>query len=65
MTKVNPPAALILPKISFPTLGWTVIDWTEEFLVHGRGDVQGQGIKLDLEERLGCGRRRGAGWRPA
>ena len=40
MTKVNPPAALILPKISFPTLGWTLIDWIEEFLVHGRGDVQ-------------------------
>lgn len=33
----------------FPTLGWQVIDWIEEFLVHGPGDVQGQPIMLDDE----------------
>jgi hypothetical protein len=48
-----------LPPISFPTLGWQVIDWWEEFLCHGPGDVQGDrwdapglGLALDDEEVL-------------
>lgn len=32
-----------------PSLGWAAIDWTEHYLVHGPGDVQGQPIELDDE----------------
>lgn len=32
-----------------PTLGWAAIDWIENFLVHGPGDVQGQQVELDDE----------------
>lgn len=31
-----------------PTLGWQVIDWIEEFTVHGPGDVQGMPWEGDL-----------------
>jgi hypothetical protein len=41
---------LIKFPVTFPTLGWTVIDWIENYLVHGPGDIQGSAIKLDLEE---------------
>lgn len=41
-----------LPPVSFPTLGWQVIDWIEEYLVHGPGDVQGQPIVVDDEIAL-------------
>lgn len=37
------------PEKPAPTLGWETIAWVETFLVHGPGDVQGQGIKLDEE----------------
>lgn len=33
----------------FPSLGWSVVDWIEEYLVHGPGDVQGEKIVLDDE----------------
>ena len=33
----------------FPSLGWGVVDWIEDMLVHGPGDVQGQPIILDDE----------------
>src|SRR5438477_646925 len=33
---------MALPPVSFPTLGWQVIDWVEAFLCHGPGDVQGE-----------------------
>ena len=36
--------------ITFPTLAWEVIDWIENYLVHGPGDIQGDSIKLDDEE---------------
>lgn len=39
------------------TLGWVVIDWIEQNLVHGPGDVQGQPIVIDEELAyfiLGC-----------
>ena len=46
-----------LPPISFPTLGWQVIDWIETYLCHGPGDVQGEswtstkpGLAIDDEE---------------
>lgn len=52
----------MLPPVTFPTLGWQIIDWIEEYLVHGPGDVQGQpwasgpglhpGLAIDDEEAL-------------
>jgi hypothetical protein len=33
----------------YPTLGFEVIDWIQEHLVHGPGDVQGEPIELDEE----------------
>lgn len=42
-----------LPLISgWPTLGWEVIEWIEEMLVHGPGDVQGDDIHIDEELAL-------------
>lgn len=39
----------MLPPVSFPTLGWQVIDWIETYLVHGPGDVQGDRVAIDDE----------------
>lgn len=33
----------------FPTLGFVVAEWLEEFTCHGPGDVQGQPLELDRE----------------
>lgn len=53
-----------LPPVTFPTLGWQVIDWIEAYLPHGPGDVQGElwvpddtpggmpGLGIDDEEAL-------------
>jgi hypothetical protein len=41
-----------LPPVHFPTLGWQVIDWIEEYLVHGPGDVQGTPWEIDDEIAL-------------
>lgn len=48
-----------LSPVSFPSLGWQVIDWMEAYLCHGPGDVQGElwtpgrpGLELDDEEVL-------------
>lgn len=35
--------------LSFPSLGWQVIDWIEANLCHGPGDIQGQPITIDDE----------------
>lgn len=40
---------MALPPVSFPTLGWQVIDWMEEYLCHGPGDVAGDPLHLDDE----------------
>jgi len=40
---------MALPPVSFPTLGWQVIDWMEEYLCHGPGDVAGDALHLDDE----------------
>lgn len=40
---------MTLPPISFPTLGWQVIDWIEAYLPHGPGDVQGDRWIIDDE----------------
>jgi hypothetical protein len=37
---------LIKFPVTFPTLGWTVIDWIENYLVHGPGDIQGSPSSL-------------------
>jgi phage terminase large subunit-like protein len=39
------------PAILRPTLGPLVVDWVEEMLVHGPGDIQGSRIVLDEELR--------------
>lgn len=41
-----------LPPVSFPTLGWQIIDWIETFLVHGPGDIEGDDIQVDDELAL-------------
>ena len=41
---------LVKYPITFPTLGWEIVAWIEQYLVHGPGDIQGSEIKLDLEE---------------
>jgi hypothetical protein len=41
-----------LPPVTFPTLGWQVIDWMEAYLCHGPGDVQGDDLVIDDEEAL-------------
>jgi hypothetical protein len=41
-----------LPPVTFPTLGWQVIDWIEAFLPHGPGDVQGDDWIIDDEIAL-------------
>ncbi|HEY0644803.1 MAG TPA: hypothetical protein VGD39_15355 [Nocardioides sp.] len=41
-----------LPPVSFPTLGWQVIDWMETYLCHGPGDVQGERWEIDDEIAL-------------
>lgn len=43
---------MALPPVTFPTLGWQVIDWIEEYLVHGPGDIQGDPIEIDDEIAL-------------
>lgn len=43
---------MALPPVSFPTLGWGVVDWIETYTCHGPGDVQGDTFVLDDEEVL-------------
>lgn len=44
-------ATRVAPAVDLKrTLGVTVVEWIEEYLVHGPGDVQGQRIQLDDEQ---------------
>lgn len=43
------PVTRLMPPTEWPTLGWEVIDWTEHYLCHGPGDVQGQPLAWDDE----------------
>jgi hypothetical protein len=43
---------MTLPPVTFPTLGWQVIDWIEAMLPHGPGDVQGDDWEIDDEFAL-------------
>jgi hypothetical protein len=40
-----------LPLVSFPTLGFQVIEWIEHFLVHGPGDIEGDEID-EIDEEI-------------
>ncbi len=42
----------MLPPVTFPTLGWQVIDWIETYLCHGPGDVAGEPWAIDDEFAL-------------
>lgn len=43
------PLLRLVPPTDWPTLGWQVIDWTETYLCHGPGDVQGDPLAWDDE----------------
>ncbi len=43
------PATELVPPRDWPTLGWGVIEWTEHYLCHGPGDVQGEPLVWDYE----------------
>jgi hypothetical protein len=43
---------MTLPPVTFPTLGWQVIDWIEAMLCHGPGDVEGDHWPIDDEFAL-------------
>ena len=43
-----PLTRLVAPS-DWPTLGWQVIDWTEQYLCHGPGDIQGEPLVWDEE----------------
>lgn len=43
------PVSRLAAPDDWPTLGWLAIDWIEEYLCHGPGDVQGSPIVLDDE----------------
>lgn len=43
------PVTRLVPPHDWPTLGWQVIDWTEHYLCHGPGDIQGQALVWDDE----------------
>lgn len=43
------PVSRLAAPDHWPTLGWVAIDWIEEYLCHGPGDVQGEPIVLDDE----------------
>ena len=43
-----PITRLVAPS-EWPTLGWQIIDWTEKYLCHGPGDIQGEPLVWDEE----------------
>lgn len=43
-----PITRLVAPS-EWPTLGWQIIDWTEQYLCHGPGDIQGEPLVWDEE----------------
>jgi hypothetical protein len=43
------PITRLVPPQDWPTLGWEAIAWTEGYLVHGPGDVQGEPLVWDDE----------------
>lgn len=43
------PVVTLAPPREWPTLGKQVLDWIEDYLCHGPGDIQGEPIFLDQE----------------
>jgi len=43
------PLTRLVAPAEWPTLGWQVIDWTEQYLCHGPGDIQGEPLVWDEE----------------
>lgn len=43
---------MALPPVTFPTLGFQVVDWYEHFLCHGIGDIEAEPLVLDDELAL-------------
>ena len=43
------PLTRLTAPTDWPTLGWQVIDWTEKYLCHGPGDIQGEPLVWDEE----------------
>ena len=43
------PLTRLTAPTDWPTLGWQVIDWTEKYLCHGPGDIQGEELVWDEE----------------
>jgi hypothetical protein len=43
------PITRLVPPKEWPTLGWQVIDWIEDYLCHGPGDIEGDDLELDDE----------------
>lgn len=43
------PLTRLVAPVEWPTLGWQIIDWTEQYLCHGPGDIQGEALVWDEE----------------
>lgn len=43
------PVTRLVPPQEWPSLGWGVIEWIEDHLCHGPGDIEGEPIELDDE----------------
>ena len=43
------PLTRLVAPTEWPTLGWQIIDWTEKYLCHGPGDIQGEPLVWDEE----------------
>ena len=43
------PLTRLVAPAEWPTLGWQIIDWTEQYLCHGPGDIQGEPLVWDEE----------------
>lgn len=43
------PVTRLVAPTDWPTLGWELIDWTEHYLCHGPGDIQGDPLEWDDE----------------
>jgi len=43
------PLTRLVAPTEWPTLGWQIIDWTEQYLCHGPGDIQGEPLVWDEE----------------
>ena len=43
------PVSQLTPPREWPTLGWEIVEWIEQYLCHGPGDIEGDPIELDDE----------------